>query len=53
MDAEAIAQAILTGIGIVSALSTMLPNSSTKTWLNWALRIVNLVGMNWGKSKNA
>ena len=53
MDAEQVGQLILAVIGGFSLLATQVPNVGKNKVAQWVMSLINFLGANWGKSKNA
>ena len=53
MEVEQIGQIILAVIGGFSMIATQVPNVAKIKGVQWVLSLINFLGANWGKSKNA
>lgn len=53
MEVEQIGQIILAVFGGFALLATQVPNVAKNPVVQFILSLVNFLGANWGKSKNA
>ena len=53
MEATEIAQLVAAAVGLMSAVATATPNTSTSKVLTKVLQVINIFGMNFGKARNA
>ena len=53
MEAEEIGALIFAVVGFFSAITTAIPNASNNKGVQYALKLLNVLGMNFGKNKNA
>ena len=53
MEAEEVAKLVFAVIGFISAATTAIPNASRNKGVQYFLNLINALGMNFGKNKNA